>query len=201
MINKQDIRKIVQHIQKRQQGIPDRKLMHPRREWLRILSCLAIVTIAGLGYAYFTYEKVTSISEEIEDPVVTVPRYRVEQVQAANELFGARRQQLDALLARPILESAEESLQSNDGETDVEVENTDGVASVEASGAEVVAATATEAQDLDTSVAAETSATETAPAEVADGDNAAAVEVVERNPAVEEETETDAAPAAIPVLE
>lgn len=51
MITKKDIVTMAQHVLKRSKGIPDKRLLHPGREWLVGLLAFSLVVIVGSVWA------------------------------------------------------------------------------------------------------------------------------------------------------
>lgn len=94
---------MVQHIVKRDRGIPDRRLMHPRREWSIGLLLWVLIVAAGGTYATIVFHSYAGISVDDEVVVVDQLRYRRVDALAAIELYQKRQDAYDTLLSeRPV---------------------------------------------------------------------------------------------------
>ena len=65
MISKKDITKMVKNVVRRDRGVPDRRLMHPRREWSVGLLLWITVVLAGGFYAAVTFNTYTGINVDV----------------------------------------------------------------------------------------------------------------------------------------
>ncbi len=91
-----DIHNLTRRIMRAQSGIPDRRMMHPVRDWF-IGLVLAILTLGGVSlYAGYTFMQHTSsgaVSVEHTAPV----RYEAEDVADALERYRTRNERFQAL--------------------------------------------------------------------------------------------------------
>lgn len=97
MIEKKDILKMVRHIMKRGRGIPDKRLMHPVREWLLGLLGAVAVVVCGVLYStqlFTTYDKVTEIEQT--DSTISI-RYNQTVIDDARAQFSARSERFNEL--------------------------------------------------------------------------------------------------------
>jgi hypothetical protein len=124
MINKKEITKMVKAAIRRDRGIPDRRLMHPSREWaIGLILCLVIV-LAGSIYAIIVFEKYSSIS--IDDSAVEVEQLRYQRATAleAIEIYEQKQTNYEKLISsRPI--------RVIEPESNIEDEQTDSVSTSE----------------------------------------------------------------------
>lgn len=132
MINKKDISKIAKRIIRRQKGLRDHQIIHPRREWAIGLLVACLLLIGGASWSFVTYNEVS------ERDVQSVNTTKVEQnvyqeglVEAALEEFRSRREGYDVLLDDTENTQPEiiEKVETPDTETQLEpeepVESTD----------------------------------------------------------------------------
>ena len=114
MISKRDIAKIAKRVLKRQSGVRDHQIIHPRREWAVGLLGGLILLIVGATWSFFTYRDVSGREVENTDTVeVEQTIYRDELVNAALEKLRERQASYQALLDernsyRPPIEVVEE---------------------------------------------------------------------------------------------
>lgn len=90
MISKTDIIKLAQHVVRRGRGIPDRKLMHPYREWY--IGIVGALVVAGLGAAYnfYLFRYYDTLEEHTTESVNDAIEYRFETAENVRERFSAR---------------------------------------------------------------------------------------------------------------
>lgn len=90
MIDKKNIIKMADHVFHRSQGYPDRKLMHPEREWMIGLLVFIIISLLGGLVArnlFLTYRNTDVVTE---GSVETVPKYKEVITQDALEQYRVR---------------------------------------------------------------------------------------------------------------
>ena len=124
MIETKDIKKMVSHILKRDQGIADTQIMHPSREWLTGLGIATVIVALGSWFCFYIY--LSHQSEMQAEVVVTeqaVP-YQAAVVKSALELFAAKEKKFKAILGNdvpvilPVLDQSSTTASSSD-ETDI----------------------------------------------------------------------------------
>lgn len=99
MIEKDDITQMVKHILRRERGIPDRRIMHPSREWLIGLSLatlLLLTTATYAGYAFFIKTSAAALRPNAESDVV---RYKQEAASEVLTRYQEKKQQFASLRA------------------------------------------------------------------------------------------------------
>ena len=101
-------------------GYPDRRLMHPQREWLiGLILFVTIVLMGGLfaGDIFITYQNI-ELSEG--DSGQSIPIYRDLSVQNSLDLYQVRKKEYDVLREKNIVipQSAETSTTSSSSEID-----------------------------------------------------------------------------------
>lgn len=89
---------MVKKITRREQGIEDRRLMHPGREWVIGLVLSAIVTIAGGSYAFLVFLEYSGISVESEAVEVDQLQYDRASAIDAIEWYQALQASYETLL-------------------------------------------------------------------------------------------------------
>lgn len=123
MISKDDIIRVTRHILRREQGYPDRKLMHPIREWaigLGVGTVLFVIAVAFSGYAFITQ------SERLDEEIVSdssVVLYKQEETKdilnkyrTREETFGRLRADRSNVYIPPVV--IEEEEEEGKGEED-----------------------------------------------------------------------------------
>jgi len=90
MIDKKSIIKMADDVFHRSQGYPDRRLVHPQREWGIGLFVFAVLVISGsilVGTTFVQYRSADSVKGSSE---ASIPQYREVITQDALELYRAR---------------------------------------------------------------------------------------------------------------
>jgi len=75
MENKNNILDFVTHVHKKGQGVPNRRPMHPRRDWLIGLSMFVAVTAVGAVMSMNFFEVYKSVDRRTYTVEVNVPEY------------------------------------------------------------------------------------------------------------------------------
>ena len=97
MIERKDILKMVRHVTKRSRGVPDKKLIHPRREWLIGLVLFIVVLAGGLTYNSFSYQKALTVGSEESEGTTGVVQYRTGLVEDALTIYRERKLRFEEL--------------------------------------------------------------------------------------------------------
>ena len=116
MIDKKSIIKMAEHVFRRSQGYPDRRLMHPKREWgIGILIFTLLVFIGSLlaGKMFVQYKDFTEVVGVTEQ---SVPKYRDVIVQDALDLYQQKEVQFDVLQGEYVAPVPLEAIVSPDGQ-------------------------------------------------------------------------------------
>lgn len=127
MIKKDDIVKMAKHIVRRDKGIPDRRIMHPIRDWLFGVGIAVLIFVATTVYAGHTF--FVGINEQDVRPNEHsgVIEYRQKAVIEALDLyekristFGMLRSDVSNKPAVEITEEESDSEEEEDGEEDLD---------------------------------------------------------------------------------
>ena len=97
MIDKKDIIKMAKHVFKRGKGYPDRRLIHPKREWtVGLFMSLLVLFVGGTAAAqlYSTYRNVNTL---LQVTPATMPRYNAQAVETALTEYRLREQEYESL--------------------------------------------------------------------------------------------------------
>ena len=97
MISKKDILKMVRHVRRKSQGVPDRRLIHPRREWIVGLALFVVVALAGVAYNMYTYATISNLENELAVEDSGVVRYQANTVDQALTIFRAKQAEFERL--------------------------------------------------------------------------------------------------------
>lgn len=103
MIDKKNILKMATHVFKKGQGYPDRRLMHPHREWLvGILLLVAVICLGGLKSIQM-YTKYSDVSARMPETKIEIVTYDEAAVAHALEIFRTRVAVYGVLTERPVI--------------------------------------------------------------------------------------------------
>lgn len=108
MIDKADILKMVKHVTKRAGGSSDRRLLHPKREWLIGLAVSAACLIGGFIYNLNQFYYFFDIESEITPSDGKVTTYRYDVMQDLLDEFNGRVDRNRLLLEGVVPEPEEE---------------------------------------------------------------------------------------------
>lgn len=90
MIDKNEIIKMAQHVFKRSAGVPDKKLMHPRREWAIGLLLFLAILVSGSTYTATSFNRFRELDTNNGEANVNIPRYQGDRVSAVLTDYQAR---------------------------------------------------------------------------------------------------------------
>ena len=96
MIESKDIRKMVDHVIRRQQGAVDREPMDPAREWLLGIFVTCVFVCVGGVVSYVLYDRTVTLEVATEVSAPSIP-YNPARVQAAIDWYEARAARYAAL--------------------------------------------------------------------------------------------------------
>lgn len=104
MIKSSDIKKMAKHILRKQQGLHDRQIMHPSREWLGGL-LVAILLVVGSGMwsvsTYLQNKNSSNIDVEVDTGAVV---YRESMVEEALAEYERRRSVRESVVGSVVIE-------------------------------------------------------------------------------------------------
>lgn len=104
-------------------GYPDRRLMHPRREWGIGLFIFSVVMISGSLVAANLFVTYKNIESADGDPGNSIPRYQERDTSDALDLYRQRTKNYAALRgSQPVEVTAVEGAASSSASSTVEVE-------------------------------------------------------------------------------
>ena len=106
MINKKTITKIIKKITKREQVIPDQRLMHPKREWSFGLVLFLILVLTGGTYALFAFNSYSGISVDNEVVEVDQLHYKRADALKAIEVYQLKKNVFETELANSLVREA-----------------------------------------------------------------------------------------------
>ena len=99
MISKKDITKMVKHLMKKRSGVPDRRMMHPERDWLIGLLGVTLVFVGGAFYAgslFIEYSKRAGAEISASSDVI---KYDQKLIAKVLEQYDAMSTEFDSLRA------------------------------------------------------------------------------------------------------
>ncbi len=118
MIEKKDILKMIKNVSKRAQGKPDKRLIHPNREWMIGLIIFLAVVIGGAALSAQVYFNLDNLEDNIADTDTRVIRYQEANVEKAINRYNAAAEAFAAIAntiqARPVETQVEENSDSNE---------------------------------------------------------------------------------------
>lgn len=99
MITKQDIVEMARRVTRRGENMPDRRLMHPHRDWL--IGLVVAIILAGMGIAYnaHLFRHYGSLETKTVGSEPAFAEYKQGTVERVLEMYGARRASFDAFRA------------------------------------------------------------------------------------------------------
>ena len=122
MITKDDILQMIKHIARRNSGKKDRRIIHPVRDWLVILSAAIVLFLAGEAYVgLLLLQKQQEDISEYTVEVETV-QYRQERVDAVLETYRAKKERFDTFRAEQATNTP--AVELEDAESDINDDNT-----------------------------------------------------------------------------
>lgn len=99
LLDKNQILKMSRHVFLRSSGVPDKRLLHPRREWGIGLCLFAVLLLTGSALTAQTFTQFRDLSTIAGEASLTIPRYNEHQVQTVLELYAVRSQAYQALIS------------------------------------------------------------------------------------------------------
>ena len=119
MIQKNNIKELIQKITRRQKGLRDQRIMHPEREWFIGLFIMLLIFILSTFWSAHTYLKNKNIAvekAEIEAPIT----YRDSIVKSVISTFDKREKELQLLYSsKPPQVIKEETVATTTPKTEV----------------------------------------------------------------------------------
>ena len=98
MINKNDILKFVKHVHRRDRGVPDRRPIYPRRDWLiGVVLCITLM-VGAMYYSVVTFSHYQLLDQQSYEVSVDIPKYNEPLVKTVLQHAGARKETYEALL-------------------------------------------------------------------------------------------------------
>lgn len=88
---------MVRHIAKRSEHIPDRKLMHPARDWFIGLSAAVVLFVCSVLFAFMTFNTQSEKINRVVPVTETVSVYKSEEAQAILKAYDERITTFNAL--------------------------------------------------------------------------------------------------------
>ena len=116
IMNKADVLKFVRHVYRKERGLPDRRLIHPRREWLLGVAAFMVITCAGALWSINTFNGYTSLNERTFAAPQELPSYNEALIEAAITEFSKREEDYSRLIEQ-LPEKTPESVPN--GEEDI----------------------------------------------------------------------------------
>lgn len=98
MIESKDIKKMVQHILRRDKGIADTHLMHPAREWFTGMAITLTLVALGSWFCFYLYSFHT---DEMNKEVVIIEQavpYNAAAVKNALEVFALKQKKYNEIV-------------------------------------------------------------------------------------------------------
>jgi len=126
--DKTQLLKMARHVFRRSSGVPDKRLLHPRREWAIALICFGLILIIGSIVSAQSFTRFRSLDTSGGMANVTVPRYNETQVTEVIETYRAKEAAYNELVGEvpfiptPIGTSSTSTARTNSaGQTDIPI--------------------------------------------------------------------------------
>ncbi len=120
MIDKNTILKFVKHVHKRNRGVSDRRLIHPRREWLLSFFVFLVVVITGAWFSSGSFELYKNIDSQDYEVDTPVPAYDTALAETVLLMYSEREAGYSSLVGR--VASVPVPVADSEGETEGEVD-------------------------------------------------------------------------------
>jgi hypothetical protein len=122
MITKPDILKMIKAVNRRSRGMPDRRLIHPRRDWGMVLTGVFIGAVGVVAFSGYQYLRFNSINGSISAETSQVTRYDANAVAQALELYAGKSAAFSELtaVAVPVIEEPIETATSTEASPESE---------------------------------------------------------------------------------
>lgn len=117
---------MVRHVVRRSKGLPDKRMIHPRREWGIGVILALVLLIVGVGYTSVIYKQFNEIGEDTVGQVARSVRYDAVLVEQAITHYQTQRTVFDAILTgapKPVATSSEENIEEITTDTDAASDN------------------------------------------------------------------------------
>ena len=103
MIDKDSILKMAKDVFRKGQGYPDKRLMHPQREWTIGLGIFALIIGVGSFVSFNIYVKYNTIDTQEREMTTRVTSYNEVAAQNALAVFRERQRVFNALTNRDVV--------------------------------------------------------------------------------------------------
>ena len=99
MITKADIVKLTKKIRRQARRLPDRRLMHPERDWLVALALAGLVLLGGGLAAFWQFTGYLDIDSQVSVDHTSVPVLQQDDLERALEAMRSRNANFEAIQA------------------------------------------------------------------------------------------------------
>ncbi len=107
MIETKDIIKMVKHIVRHDNGVPDTRIMHPMREWLIGLCGVFALVLGGSLFAAFVYQSYSlRAASEVVTPGIAIP-YKAALIEEVLLQYQAKQNAYDQILGKKLNEGVD----------------------------------------------------------------------------------------------
>ncbi len=136
MMEKTDFLKMAKTVFKRGQGVPDKRLMHPKRDWGIGILIFVFVSVAGSYLSASSFSQYRNIEVSGGQSANKLPRYNEKQIESAIEDYAAKTASFSALVGdkvevEEVIEIASSTASSSDQVTDPENVSTSTASEIE----------------------------------------------------------------------
>ena len=90
MIDKKQILKMAEHVFRRSSGIPDKKLMHPKREWAIGMVLFAVILVGGSILSSWSFAQYRNIDTQTGEASIQIPKYNETLIKNVLEEYKQR---------------------------------------------------------------------------------------------------------------
>lgn len=122
MIDKKQILKMADHVFKRSSGVPDKRLMHPEREWITGLGMFVGILLIGGGLSSLLFFQYRNVDVQNGEVGVTIPKYNETLIQNVLDYYGERERTFSALVGEtPVVPQLDASTSSTTASTTADI--------------------------------------------------------------------------------
>ena len=116
MIDQTEVLKIAKHAFKRGKGVPDRRIIHPRRDWAVGILIFTTILATGSYYSMTVLSTYRDVDTSGGTAAERVPKYQAEQIERTINTYKDKEAAFNSLINQTtvVIEDEEEMASSTD---------------------------------------------------------------------------------------